>query len=106
MGTVKDRNDMDLTEAEDIKKMWQECIEVSKVKSLSHVQLFATPWTVACQAPLSVGFSRQDYWTELSFPSPGELLDSGMEPGSPELQTDTLPSEPRIHRRTIQKRSL
>ena len=94
MGTVKDRNDMDLTEAEDIKKMWQECIEVSKVKSLNHVQLFVTPWTVACQAPLSMGFSRQEYWSGLPFPSPGDLPDAGIEPRSPALQAEALPSEP------------
>ena len=93
MGTVKDRNDMDLTEAEDIKKMWQECIEVSKVKSLNHVQLFVTPWTVACQAPLSMGFSRQEYWSELPFPSPGDLPGPGIELGSPALQADSLPTE-------------
>ena len=51
-------------------------------KSLSHVQLFATPWTVACQAPLSMGFSRQRYWNGLPFPTPGDLPDPGMEPVS------------------------
>ena len=69
-------------------------ISKSKVKSLSHVRLFATPWTVAYQAPLSMGFSGQEYWVGLPFPSPGDLLDPGIEPGSPALQTDTLPSEP------------
>ena len=64
------------------------------VKSLSHVQLFATPWTVAYQAPLSMGFSRQEHWSELPFPSPGDLPDPGTEPGSPILQADSLPSEP------------
>ena len=64
------------------------------VKSLSHVQLFATQWTVAYQAPLSVGFSRQEYWSGLPFPSPGDLPDPGIEPGSPALQADVLPSEP------------
>ena len=54
-----------------------------KVKSLSRVQLFATPWTVAYQAPLSMGFSRQEYWNGLPFPSPGDLPDPGIEPGSP-----------------------
>ena len=43
----------------------------------------ATPWTVACQAPLSMGFSRQEYWSGLLFPSPGDLPDPGIEPGSP-----------------------
>ena len=65
-----------------------------KVKSLSRVRLFAIPWTVAYQAPLSMGFSRQQYWSALPFPSPGDLPDPGIEPGSPTLQADTLPSEP------------
>ena len=65
-----------------------------KVKSLSHVQLFATPWTVAYQAPVSMGFSRQEYWSGLPFPSPGALPDPGIKPGSPALQADTLTSEP------------
>ena len=46
----------------------------------------ATPWTVACQAPLSMGFSRQDYWSGLPFPSPGDLPNPGIEPRSPVLQ--------------------
>ena len=50
-----------------------------KVKSLSHVQLFATPWTVAHQAPLSMGFSRQEYWSGLPFPPLGDLPDPGMQ---------------------------
>ena len=49
---------------------------------LSHVQLFATPWSVACQAPLSMGFSRQEYWSGLPFPSPGYLPIPGMKPTS------------------------
>ena len=65
-----------------------------KVKSLSHVWLFLTPCTVACQASPSTGFSRQEYWSGLMFPSPGNLPDPGMEPGSPALQADSLPSEP------------
>ena len=48
----------------------------------SRVQLFATPWTVACQAPLSVGFSRQEYWSELLCPPPGDLPDTGIKPVS------------------------
>ena len=52
------------------------------------------PWTVARQAPLSMGFSRQEYWTGLPFPSPGDLPNQGIEPGSPEWQADALPSEP------------
>ena len=65
-----------------------------KVKSLSHVRLFATPWTVAYQAPQSMGFSRQEYWSGLPFPSPGDLLDPRIKARSPALQTDALPSEP------------
>ena len=56
-----------------------------KVKSLSHVQLFATPWTVAHQDPLSMGFSRQERWSGLPFPSPGDLPKPGIKPGSPAL---------------------
>ena len=50
-----------------------------KVKSISHVRLFATPWTLVCQAPLSMEFSRQEYWNGLPFPSPGDLTDPGTE---------------------------
>ena len=64
-----------------------------KVKLLSHVQLFVTPWTVACQAPQSMEFSRQEYWSGLPFPSLGDLPDPGIEARSPTLQADTLPSE-------------
>ena len=64
------------------------------MKSLSRVRLFATAWTVAHQAPLSMEFSRQEYWSGLPFPSPGDLLDPGIEPGSLALQADSLPSEP------------
>ena len=52
------------------------------LRRFSHVQLFVTPWTVACQAPLSVGFPRQEYWSGLPFPSPGDLPDPGIEPVS------------------------
>ena len=58
------------------------------------VQLFATPCTVTYQAPLSTGFSRPECWSGLPFPSPGDLPNPGIEPGSPALQTDALPSEP------------
>ena len=64
------------------------------VKSLSHARLFATPWTVACQAPPSMGFSRQGYWSGLPFCSPGHLPDPGIEPRSPTLMAGCLPSEP------------
>ena len=65
-----------------------------KVKSLSRLRLFVTPWTVAQQAPPSLGFSRQEYWSGLLFPSPGDLPDPGIEPRSPVLQADALISEP------------
>ena len=65
-----------------------------KVKSLSRVLRFATLWTVAYQAPPSMGFSRQECWSGLPFPSPGDLPDPGMEPGSPALRADALSSEP------------
>ena len=64
------------------------------MKSLSRVQLFVTPWTVAHQAPLSVRFSRQEYWRGLPFPSPGDLPDPGIESRSLTLQADALTSEP------------
>ena len=64
------------------------------MKSLSHVHLFATPGTVAYQAPLSMGFPRQEYWSALSFPSPGDLPNQGVEPLSPTLQADALLSQP------------
>ena len=56
-----------------------------KVKSLSRVQLFVTPWTVAYQASQSIGFSRQEYWRGLPLPSPGDLPHPGIEPWSPAL---------------------
>ena len=52
---------------------------------LSHIQLFVSPWTVACQAPLSMGLSRQEYWSGLPFPPPGDLSDLGIKPKSPAL---------------------
>ena len=68
--------------------------EKVKVKSLSRVRLFVTPWTVDYQASLSTGFSRQEYQSGLLFPSPGDLPNAGVEPGSPALHADALPSEP------------
>ena len=67
---------------------------MSEVKLLSRVRLFATPWTVTQQAPLSMGFSRQEYWNGLPFPSPGDLPHPGIEPRSTALQADALLSEP------------
>ena len=75
-----------ITESESEKKV--------KVKSLSRVRLFVTPWTVAYQASPSMGFSRQECWSGLPFPSPGDLPDPEIEPVSPTLQADALPSEP------------
>ena len=72
----------------------QRMLKKVKVKLLSRVRLFATPWTVAYQALPSMGFSRQECWSGLLFPSPGDLPNPGIEPGSPTLQADALPSEP------------
>ena len=68
--------------------------KVSEVKSLSPVRLFETPWTIAYQAPPSMGFSRQEYWSGLPFPSPRDLPDPGIEPRSPTFQADALTSVP------------
>ena len=64
------------------------------MKSFSRVRLFATPWTVVCQAPPAMGFPRQECWSGLPFPSPGDLPKPGIEPGSPTLKADSLLSEP------------
>ena len=72
--------------------------QLMNTKSESEVtqscQLFATPWTTVSQAPLFMGFSWQEYWSGLPFPSPGDHPNSGIEPGSPALQEDALPSKP------------
>ena len=60
----------------------------------SYVQLFTTPWIVSDQAPLSMGFSRQEYWNGFPFPPPGDLPNPGIEPQFPAVQADALPSEP------------
>ena len=70
--------------------------------SLSHVQLFATPWKVAHQAPLSVEFSRQEYWSGLPFPSPGDLSNPGIKPGSPSLQAVSMREHSRWQRLKLQ----
>ena len=77
-----------------LQKTYFNSIVIVIVKLLSHVQLFATPWTVDCQAPLTIGFSRQGYWSGLPCPSPGGLPDPGIETRSPALQAVSLPSEP------------
>ena len=64
------------------------------MKLLSRVRLFATPWTVAYQGPPSMGFSRQEYWSGLLFPSPEDLRYREIEPRSPAFQADALTSEP------------
>ena len=61
----------------------------------SHVRFFATQWTIAHQTPLSMGFSRQEYWSGLPCPlPPGDLPDPGIKPTTPALQADSLPTEP------------
>ena len=65
-----------------------------KVKLLTHVWLFAVPWTAAYQTPLFMEFSKQEYWSGLPFPSPGDLPSPRVKPRSPTLQADALPSEP------------
>ena len=62
---------------------------------LSRIQLFVTPWTVACRAPLSMGFPRHEYWIRLPFPSPGYISNLGIHPEPPALQVDSLPLSPR-----------
>ena len=61
---------------------------------LGHYQFFVIPWIVGCQAPLSLGFPKEEYWSGLPFPLVGDLPDPGTEPRSPALQVDSLPSEP------------
>ena len=61
---------------------------------LQRVRLFATAWTIGHQAPLSMGFSKQEYWSRLPCPPPGHLPDPGIEPRSPPLQMDSLTAEP------------
>ena len=67
---------------------------MKEIKLLSRVRLFATPWTVGYQGPPSMGFSRQECWSGMSFPSTGDLPGPGIKPRSPSLQADALPSEP------------
>ena len=68
-------------------------MHVCMLSHFSHVQLFANLWTIARQAPLSMGFSRQEYWSTLPFLSPGDLPSLGIKPGFPALQTDDLLTE-------------
>ena len=85
---------LDVLKDDAVKVLFIVNLNTVKVKSLSRVQLFVTPWTVAYQAAPSMGFSRQEYWSGLLFPSPGDLPDPGIEPGSPAFQEDTLTSKP------------
>ena len=84
MGTIKDRNGMkqkqNMLRSESESEVAQSC------------PTLCDPWTVAHQAPLSVGLSRQEYWSGLPFPSPGDLPNPGIEPRSPTLQADALTS--------------
>ena len=81
-----------------VESSWRECSTVlggSGGGSVTKLGLtLGITWTVAHQAPLSIGFSRQEYWSGLPFPYPGDLPNPGIEPGSPALQADALPSEP------------
>ena len=70
------------------------CVCVCVWKSLSHFWLFTTPWTVAHQTPLFMEFSRQEYWSGMPFPSPGDLPDPGIKPKSPAFGAVSLPPEP------------
>ena len=72
---------------------WRHVVYLTYVFILS-LRLSTTPWTVTCQAPLFMGFPRQEYWSGLPFFSPGDLPDPGIKPGTPALQVDSLPSEP------------
>ena len=83
------------------KSIWQFPVEhmvsgprICVLSQFSCVQLFATLWTVVFQAPLSMGFSTQEYWSGLPLPTPGDLPNLGIEPVSPALQADSLPTEP------------
>ena len=76
-----------------VKTLYSECV-CACIQSFSRVRLFATSWTIACQAPLSMGFFKQEYRSGLSFPPPGDLPDPGIKPASPvspALQVDSIP---------------
>ena len=84
---------MKVNEIDEREWNWWTWMKLMKVKLFSYIQLFATPRTVAHQAPLSMKFSRQEYQSGLPFPSPGDFPHAGIEPGSSALQVDALPSE-------------
>ena len=79
-------------------RLWLETSDLflmcGMLSHFSHVQLFVTSWTVACQAPLPMRFFRQEYWSGLPYPPPGDFPNPGIESRSPTLQADSLPSEP------------
>ena len=77
-----------------LKKAYEYLEKYCVLSSCSHVRFFVTQWTVAHQATLSMGFSRQEYWSGLPCPPLGDLLDPGMEPASPTLAGGSLPSVP------------
>ena len=83
-----------MSEGIDERKVVVETGQFVAAQLLGHVRLFATPWTVAHQAPLSMGFSRQEYWSGLPFPLAGDLLDPGIEPESPALAGGFFTTEP------------
>ena len=84
---------------------YYEQVKMIVAQSLSYS---ATPWTIACQAPLSMEFSRQEYWSGLPYPSPGDLLDSGIEPEPTALQANSLLFEPlgKLHEQKGHRKSL
>ena len=82
-----------IQQSQSLAYIWRK-VEKVKVKSLSHVRLFVTQWTVAHHAPLSMEFSRQEYWSGLPVPSQGDLPNPGIEPSSPAMQADSLATEP------------
>ena len=90
-GTVIDVTVTGISEGK--KKSKQRGLKFFFCYSLSCVQLFVTPGNVACQAPLAMGFSRQEYWSGLPYSPPGDLPDPEIEPGSPALKADSTPSE-------------
>ena len=77
-----------------VRKGNKEHVRVCVLSHCSHVRLCETLWAAACQAPLSLGFSRQEYWSGLPFPPPGDFLYPGIEPVSSALQVDSLPLAP------------
>ena len=82
----------DLYKASTVSKTESPRLNKVKMKLLSHVRLFVTPWTVAYQASPSMEFSRQEDWSGLPFPSPADLPDPGIKPRSPALRADSLPT--------------